>query len=238
MTAMLSVEGLHAGYGRSSVLRGIDLHLDEGEAIGLLGPNGHGKTTLLRCVSGLHRPTAGDIRFQGASLLPLSPRAVLRRGVVQVPQGSRLFPRMTVADCLRLGGAANPDRSARRPLLDEVFGLFPKLQQRSAQLAGTLSGGERQMLSIGIGLMAGPRVLILDEPTLGLAPKVKHELADAIRQLRGRLEALVLVDGDMDLVLRATDRFYVVESGQVVQTGDSVAGADSARMMSLFLGDV
>ena len=237
MSSMFEVSDLHAGYGASPVLRGIDINLNKGEAIGLLGPNGHGKTTLLRCVSGLHRPSSGDIQFEASSIARLSPRAVLHRGVVHVPQGSRLFPRLTVADCLRLGAGAAPRGARSKSALSDVFDLFPKLALRRTQLAGTLSGGERQMLSIGIGLMSTPRLLILDEPTLGLSPKVKNELAAAIQALRERLEALILVDGDMDLVLRATDRFYVIESGRVVQTGDSVAGAGSEKMMSLFLGD-
>ncbi|MCE0768086.1 ABC transporter ATP-binding protein [Pseudonocardia kujensis] len=237
MTPMLEIEKLHAGYGKSLVLRGINLHVAQGEAIGLLGPNGHGKTTLLRCVSALHRPSRGDIRFEGTSLVTCSTRAVLQHGIVHVPQGSRLFPGLTVTDCLRLGAAANPRRGVARTLLSEVFDLFPKLAQRRTQLAGTLSGGERQMLSIGAGLMAGPRLLILDEPTLGLSPKVRHELAAAVQAMRSRIEALIIVDGDMDLVLGVTDRFFVIESGQVVRTGESAAGAGSDQIMALFLGE-
>lgn len=235
---LLSVRGVRAGYGRSSVLRGVDVHVGAGESLGLLGPNGHGKTTLLRCVSGLHRIEAGEIEFAGQSLATRSPRAILRLGVVHVPQGSRLFAKLSVADCLRLGAAANLRSRTTRSDFEDVYALFPKLRERRRQAAGTLSGGERQMLSIAMGLMAKPRLLILDEPTLGLSPKVKHELAAAIRELRARVEAMVLVDGDMDLVLGATDRFCVVESGRVVRTGVSADGARSDEMMSLFLGEV
>jgi len=236
-TPMLSVRAVRAGYGPSSVLRGVDLQVAAGEAVGLLGPNGHGKTTLLRCVSGLHRIDSGEIEFDGRSLSARSPRAILRLGVVHVPQGSRLFPRLSVADCLRLGAAANLRGRTTRSGFEEVYVLFPKLRERRRQAAGTLSGGERQMLSIAMGLMARPRLLVLDEPTLGLSPKVKHELAEAIRELRSAVEALILVDGDMDLVLGATDRFSVIESGRVVRAGVSADGAESAEMMSLFLGE-
>jgi branched-chain amino acid transport system ATP-binding protein len=237
MTPILEVENLRAGFGRHMVLHGIGLRLDSGEALGLLGPNGHGKTTLLRCVSGLHRPQSGDIRFEGQSLLGRSPRAILRKGIVHVPQGSKLFPNMSVADCLRLGSNATPARAKDGAALRAIFDLFPRLEERKQQLSGTLSGGERQMLSIGIGLMSRPRLLILDEPGLGLAPKVKHEVADAIQKLRTQMEALVLVDGDLELVLERTDRFAVIESGRVVERGSSADGKKTDRMMTLFLGE-
>ncbi|WP_405394759.1 ABC transporter ATP-binding protein [Microbispora hainanensis] len=238
MSDLLTVDRVTAGYGRSGVLRGISLRVGQTEAVGLLGPNGHGKTTLLRCLSNLHRPWSGSITYSGRDTLGCSARDLVRRGLVHVPQGSRLFPHLTVEEALRLAGVASGHGRAWRDGIERVFEVFPKLKERRGQLTGTLSGGERQMASLGMGLMARPTLLILDEPTLGLSPKVKHELSECIVRMREEVSAIILVDGDMDLVLDLTDRYHVVLHGDVVHSGSSGDAHDRDEMMSLFLGGV
>ncbi|GAA4201540.1 ABC transporter ATP-binding protein [Microbispora amethystogenes] len=236
MSDLLTVTDLSAGYGHSTVLRGISLLVGETEAVGLLGPNGHGKTTLLRCVSNLHRAASGTISYAGRDTRGDSPRALVRRGLVHIPQGSRLFPHLTVEEALRLSAAASGHAANWREGLEHVFSVFPRLKERRGQLTGTLSGGERQMASLGMGLMARPTLLILDEPTLGLSPKVKHELSECIMRIRAEVASIILVDGDMDLVLALTDRYHVVLHGDIVHSGASDASVGREEMMSLFLG--
>ena len=173
----LHVEGLKAGYGRVTVLHGITIEVPEGVRVGLFGPNGHGKTTLLRTLSGMIRPRAGSFSFDGRDLTGTSPRRLVENGLIHVPQGSTLFARMTVLEALTLGAYAPRAWSQRRQSLDKVFHLFPRLAERRGQRCSTLSGGERQMAAIGAGLMGCPRLLMLDEPTLGLAPKIRADLA-------------------------------------------------------------
>ncbi|MEU4510407.1 ABC transporter ATP-binding protein [Nonomuraea wenchangensis] len=236
MSDLLTVENLTAGYGQAGVLRGISLRVGENEAVGLLGPNGHGKTTLLRCVSNLHRPTSGTITFAGRPTAGRSPRDLVRSGLIHVPQGSRLFPQLTVEEALRLSAASSGHAGSWRDSLDRVYSVFPRLKERRRQLTGTLSGGERQMASLGMGLMAQPTLLILDEPTLGLSPKVKHELSECIVRVRAEVSSIILVDGDMELVLDLTDRYHVVLHGDVVDSGASDDDRSRDEMMSLFLG--
>ncbi|WP_433379740.1 ABC transporter ATP-binding protein [Streptosporangium sp. CA-115845] len=236
MSDLLTVENLTAGYGQAKVLRGISLRVGQNEAIGLLGPNGHGKTTLLRCVSNLHRAASGTIAFAGRDTRGESPGSLVRRGLIHVPQGSRLFPQLTVEEALRLSASSSGHSSTWRDGIDQVFSVFPKLKERRRQLTGTLSGGERQMASLGMGLMARPTLLILDEPTLGLSPKVKHELSECIVRVRAEVSSVILIDGDMDLVLDLTDRYHVVLHGDVVDSGASDGSRSRDEMMSLFLG--
>jgi branched-chain amino acid transport system ATP-binding protein len=219
---VLEVTGLHAGYGRLSVVNGISLQVADREALALLGPNGHGKTTALRCVAGLHRPRAGTVALGGVDVTHLAAYDRARRGLAYIPQGSTLFPGLTVRENLWLAGQVPRARRERQATLERVNDLFPKLAQRSAQRAGTLSGGERQMVAIGMGLMANPSVLILDEPTLGLAPKVRWEILDTLIRIRALGLSLVVADGDIDFLFALADRWQVVELGRVVGHG----GAD------------
>jgi branched-chain amino acid transport system ATP-binding protein len=214
--ALLEIEDLHGGYGQIEVLRGITARVMEGEAVGLLGPNGHGKTTLMRTISGLRRPRAGAIRFAGDSIVKDSPRRIVERGLVHVPQGNRLFPDCTVHENLLLGAYAKRTRGRRDERLELVYGLFPRLRERRRQPCGTLSGGERQMVAIGVGLMTDPVLLMLDEPTLGLAPRIRDELRAMIEEIHRMGVALVIADGDLEFLHSLTDRRYVVELGRVV----------------------
>jgi branched-chain amino acid transport system ATP-binding protein len=232
----LEVDRLVAGYGNVEVLHGISIAVTQGEQVGLFGPNGHGKTTLLRAVSGLIRPRAGTITFGEERLSTLSPGQIIDRGLVHVPQGNTLFPRMTVLENLMLGAYSSRAWPVRRASLANVFALFPKLEQRQQQLCRTLSGGERQMVSIGIGLMGLPSLLMLDEPTLGLAPKIKDELAQAISEIVASGVTMLVVDQDIELLLGVCQRLYFVENGEVSLETQEGAQIDRRQILEMYFG--
>jgi branched-chain amino acid transport system ATP-binding protein len=232
----LEVDRLVAGYGNVEVLHGISLAVGQGERVGLFGPNGHGKTTLLRAISGLIRTRSGSVAFGDDSLSTLSPGQIVQRGMIHVPQGNTLFPRMTVLENLMLGAYSSRAWKARRESLARVFALFPKLEQRQQQLCRTLSGGERQMVSIGIGLMGAPSLLMLDEPTLGLAPKIKDELADAISEIAASGVTMLVVDQDIELLLGVCQRLYFVENGQVSLETKEGAQIDRQQILEMYFG--
>ncbi|PPG38120.1 ABC transporter ATP-binding protein [Pseudoclavibacter sp. RFBA6] len=233
---LLEISGLRAGYGRATVLRGIDVTVQRGEAIALLGPNGHGKTTMLNAVSGLIRPMAGAIRFQDEDIVRRDPTEIFRRGLVHIPQGSLLFPRLTVQENVLLGSRRPEARAHRSETLELVQALFPKLQQRRDQLVGTLSGGERQMVAIAMGLMARPELLVLDEPTLGLAPKVRGEILAALKQVQRTGLTLLVADGDIDFLFELTDRWYLIELGRVVGSGSADQRPSQQEVMDMYVG--
>ncbi|HWJ72269.1 MAG TPA: ABC transporter ATP-binding protein [Kaistia sp.] len=210
----LQVEAISAGYGRVRVLHEISIAVDN-QRVGLFGPNGHGKTTLLRTISGLIRPTAGRVIFDGKDITGRSPQSIVGEGLVHVPQGSTLLPRMTVLEALTLGAYSRRAWPRRRATMEQVFSLFPRLAERRAQRCNTLSGGERQMAAIGAGLMGCPKLLMLDEPTLGLAPKLRAELAQAIHAIAATGVGLLVIDQDIDMLLGLCDRLYLIEQGRV-----------------------
>ncbi|MBG9390140.1 ABC transporter ATP-binding protein [Caenimonas aquaedulcis] len=228
--ALLDVRGLHAGYGAVEVLRGIDLQVGEGEAVALLGSNGAGKSTLNNVMSGLYAPWAGQVGFDGADITGAHYRDVVKAGLIQVPEGRRIFPNLTVMENLELG-AFTRARERRAANIDKAFELFPRLRERSRQLAGTLSGGEQQMLAIGRGLMAQPRLLILDEPSLGLSPLLVEELFTLIRRLRDGGLAVLLVEQNVGQSLEVVDRAYVMENGAIRFAGlpSQLLGTDALR---------
>jgi branched-chain amino acid transport system ATP-binding protein len=211
----LVIDNLTSGYGRIEVLHGISLAAPTGGRIGLFGPNGHGKTTLLRSISGLLAHRSGAVRFGEATLTGLSPQRIVEHGIVHVPQGSTLFPRMTVLEALTLGAYTGRAWSQRRVSLEKVLTLFPRLAERRSQRCNTLSGGERQMAAIGIGLMSCPKLLMLDEPTLGLAPRIRTELAKSIHEVAQTGVGLIVVDQDVDLLLELCQELYLIEQGRV-----------------------
>jgi branched-chain amino acid transport system ATP-binding protein len=211
----LEVESLRTGYGRIEVLHGVSLFVNAGEAVGLFGPNGHGKTTLLRAISGLLPAAQGTIRFDGRNIANGSADAIVEAGIIHVAQASALFPRMTVLEALTLGAYRKAAWPHRKATLEKVFAIFPRLAERRSQNCRTLSGGERQMAAIGVGLMAMPRLLMLDEPTLGLAPKIRQELARQIGLVAQTGTSLVVVDQDVDLLLGLCERLYLIENGMV-----------------------
>jgi branched-chain amino acid transport system ATP-binding protein len=232
----LEVDRLVAGYGNVEVLHGISLAVGQGERVGLFGPNGHGKTTLLRAISGLIRTRSGSVTFGEERISSHAPGKIVERGLIHVPQGNTLFPRMTVLENLLLGAYSPRAWGARRESLAKVFALFPKLEQRQQQLCRTLSGGERQMVSIGIGLMGAPTLLMLDEPTLGLAPKIKDELAEAISEIAASGVTMLVVDQDIELLLGVCQRLYFVENGQVSLETREGEQIDRHQILEMYFG--
>lgn len=236
MTALLELRGVSAGYGHHVVLRKISLALAEGALTALIGPNGHGKTTLLRTVSGLVRVLAGEIRFGGARIDGLRPDAIVAAGIVHVPQGDLLFPDMTVLENLRMG-AYLPEAGVReRQRLEEVFGLFPKLAERRNQVAATLSGGERRMAGIGRGLMAGGRLLMLDEPSLGLAPIVIDQIFAAVGALRASGRTLLIVEENAMRIAALADAMHLLDNGRFVWSGSGAELMSRPELTATYLG--
>lgn len=234
---MLKVSGLKVRYGNREALHGIDLAVGTGEIVTLVGSNGAGKTTTLKAISGILRATGGQVEFGGERIDRLSPHAIIARGVVHVPEGRLLFADMTVMEHLELGALRAPSgRAGYARRLDWVFELFPVLKERVAQRAGTMSGGQQQMVAIARGLMAEPKCLMLDEPSLGLAPIVVDTLADTILTLHRAGIAILLVEQRVDLALRLADRAYVLETGRVVLSGAADALAEDDRVREAYLG--
>jgi branched-chain amino acid transport system ATP-binding protein len=232
---MLQVTGLTAGYSGIKALRGAALSVSEGEFIALIGPNGAGKSTLLNCLSGVVRPTGGSIRFQDQELLGVAPWDIARRGLLQVPEGRQILPNLTVRENLTLGATA---LSGRTPTytLERINNLFPILAERREQRAGSLSGGQQQMLAIGRALMGAPRLLLLDEPSLGLAPVIVTQVFEALRALNAEGLTILLVEQNARQALLATDRAYVIERGCVVHEGLSADLAADPAIVSHYLG--
>lgn len=235
MSALLNVKQLRAGYGPVEVLRGVDLEVMPGETVALLGSNGAGKTTLNAVLSGLLPASAGTVRFDGQEFKWLSPRKVVQAGLIHVPEGRKVFPNLSVHENLWLGAFARA-RERRTVNLEKIFEIFPRLLERSQQLAGTLSGGEQQMLAIGRGLMAEPRLLILDEPSLGLSPLLVDEMFSLIRRLRADGLAILLVEQNVGQSLEIADRAYVMENGLIRFTGLPADLLASDTLRQAYLG--
>jgi len=232
---MLEVRALHAGYGQMKVLHGVDLAVGAGEIVALLGSNGAGKSTLNNNISGLYRPTGGQVLFEGADITGLGPAHIVDLGVIQVPEGRRVFPNLSVRENLELGGYRR-GRARRAANMKRVTGIFPRLGERIGQLAGTLSGGEQQMLAIGRAMMAEPRLLILDEPSLGLSPLLVEEMFGLIGTLSGQGLAIFLVEQNVMQSLDLADRAYVIENGQVVLSGAATDLRDDPQLKKSYLG--
>ena len=236
MSRVLDVDNIEAAYGSVTVLRGLSLHMEAGENIGLFGPNGHGKTTLLRVISGLMKPHAGHVRLNGQDITGVRPSAIVSKGLVQSQQGNTLFGDMGVGETLQMAAFTKPARAVADASLETVYALFPRLAERGPQKAKTLSGGERQMLSIGAALMCAPKLLVLDEPTLGLSPKLKEELAKALAEISAQVPVIV-VEQDVELLLSLADRLYLIEHGQVVREIARENAPDHQEIMSLYFGE-
>ena len=233
---MLRVEKLEVAYGKIQALWGVTFDVREGEIVALVGANGAGKTTTLKTLSGLHRPKAGAIHLDGGRLDQRSPAEIVELGVVHVPEGRKLFPEMTVLDNLLMGGYARSARRQRGRRLEEVFAIFPQLAERRRQLAGTLSGGEQQMVAIGRGLMAGPKLLMLDEPSLGLAPIMVEEMFRVIGEINRMGVTVLLVEQNTEHALALAHRGFVLESGRVVLTGTGSELLANAEVRQAYLG--
>jgi branched-chain amino acid transport system ATP-binding protein len=236
MSALLSVRGLVLVYGKIMAVKGIDLDVDAGKVVCLIGANGAGKTTTLRGISGLLRPKAGTVEFAGEVISRLPPHRIARLGVVQVPEGRQIFTRMSVAENLRIGAFLVTERSEVERRLDEVVALFPRLGERLRQSAGLLSGGEQQMLAMGRALMAAPNVLLLDEPSMGLAPKLVDEIFGLIAKLKAARRTILLVEQNARLALEVADNAYVLETGRIRLSGKAREIANDPQVLAAYLG--
>ncbi len=235
MTALLDIRGLRGGYGRVEVLRGVDLEVGAGEIVALLGSNGAGKSTLNNTVCGIYPAWGGSVRFDGQDLSVAHYREVVRAGLIQVPEGRKIFPNLSVFENLELGSFTRA-RERRAQNLERVFGIFPRLNERRSQLAGTMSGGEQQMLAIGRGLMAEPKLLILDEPSLGLSPLLVEEMFALIGKLHAEGLAVLLVEQNVGQSLEIADHAYVLENGSLRFAGGPVELLASPELKRAYLG--
>ncbi len=234
---MLEISGLTVYYGPLQAVREAALKVESGQLVGLIGPNGAGKTTLLKAVSGLLKPAAGRIRFDGTHITGWPAERICELGLVHVPEGRKLFPRLTVMDNLRLGAFLPRARAELNRTLTEVFDIFPRLYERRGQLAGTLSGGEQQMLAIGRGLMARPRLLILDEPTLGLSPRLAYEILELVKRLNvERRLTLLVVSQEVLHLLRVADFAYIMETGRITADGPAAELIPDPRVRQIYVG--
>ena len=235
MTPLLQVESLRAGYDGVQVLHGISLDLHDGEVVAVLGSNGAGKSTLNNTICGLLRPSAGSVRIGEADITGGNPSRIVADGLIQVPEGRRIFPNLSVRENLELGGYRR-GRARRRENLDRITSVFPRLKERFGQRAGTLSGGEQQMLAIGRGLMAEPRLLILDEPSLGLSPLLVEEMFALIRRLNADGLAILLVEQNVVQSLELANRAYVMENGRIVLSGPAAILREDPALKRAYLG--
>ncbi len=232
---MLSIKGLETGYGLVQILFGIDLDVSDGEIVALLGSNGAGKSTLNSAISGLIRPWAGKVQFDGSDLTGAQPESIVSSGLIHVPEGRRIFPNLSILENLELG-AYRRGRKASRQTLERVFGIFPRLRERTKQYAGTLSGGEQQMLAIGRGMMAEPKLLILDEPSLGLSPLLVEELFALITMLNRDGLAILLVEQNVVQSLKIASRAYVLDNGRIGITGPAGKLMNDESLRRAYLG--
>ena len=234
---LLIVASLDAAYGSIQVLHGVHLEVGPGEIVCLIGGNGAGKTTTLGCIAGAHVPSAGSVRFAGSDITGEPAHAVVRRGLALVPEGRRIFPRLTVAENLRLGAFTRHDTVAINHDLERMFALFPILAERRNQAGGTLSGGEQQMLAICRALMSRPKLLLMDEPSMGVAPLITARIMATIKQLNAEGLAILIVEQNAHLALALAQRAYVLETGRIALAGEAQALRDDDRVRRAYLGE-
>ncbi len=234
---MLELNNVQSYYGNIQALKGVSFHVDQGEIVCLIGSNGAGKTTTLRTIQGLIRPRVGTITFEGKNLITMSSDQIVLNGVSQSPEGRLVFARMTVKENLEMGAYSRRDRTTIKQDLDRVFGLWPRLQERASQKAGTLSGGEQQMLAMGRALMARPRLLLLDEPSMGLAPMLVEQIFRTIIEINGQGTTVLLVEQNAAMALSIADRGYVIQTGRILleDTGQNLLKSEMVR--KAYLGE-
>jgi branched-chain amino acid transport system ATP-binding protein len=233
---MLELKNVDAGYGSFQALFGASLEVRLGEAVGVIGPNGAGKTTLMRVISGLIRPRAGQILWEGTDLATVPAHRIVEMGIAHVPENRRLFPRMTVEDNLRMGAFIPAARAKFAQRLEFVYSLFPRMKERRNQFAGTMSGGEQQMCAIGRALMSDPRILLMDEPSAGLAPVIVQQVFELVRRIRENGLTVLIVEQNVQQVLRVVDRAYLLEAGSIRMSGTSAELAASDTIREAYLG--
>jgi len=233
---MLKVENLQVYYGAIHALQGVEFHLEQGEIVALIGANGAGKSTTLNAVSGILRPREGAIQFEGREITQTPPQDIVREGVIHVPEGRKIFSRMTVVENLAMGAYTQQDRAAIQSDMEAVFQRFPRLRERQSQLGGTLSGGEQQMLAIGRGLMARPKLLLLDEPSMGLSPILVEQIFDIIQDINEQGVSILLVEQNAQMALAIADRAYVLETGKIVMQGSGDDLLKDPSVIAAYLG--
>jgi branched-chain amino acid transport system ATP-binding protein len=234
--AMLTLENVHTFYGNIEALKGISLEVNEGEIVTLIGSNGAGKSTTLRSISGLTPPREGSINFEGEEVGETPPQEIVQRGISQAPEGRRIFQRMSVRENLELGAYLRRDSEGIEKDLDRVFKLFPRLKERERQKAGTMSGGEQQMLAIGRALMADPRLLLLDEPSMGLAPILVERIYETIAEINKQGTTILLVEQNANFALEVSKRGYVLETGQIAVADEAAALRENPEVQKAYLG--
>jgi branched-chain amino acid transport system ATP-binding protein len=234
--AILEVEDLNTYYGSIHALKGITLSVNEGEIVTLIGANGAGKTTTLNSISGIVRPRSGHVRVAGEDVTHAPPHQIVTRGVVQVPEGRRMFARLTVDENLKMGAYTVLDQDAIRAGIERSYAMFPRLKERHSQVAGTLSGGEQQMLAMARGLMSEPRILLLDEPSMGLAPVLVDSIFETIRQLHKAGTTILLVEQNARMALQVADRGYVIETGAIVMSDRADSLREDPNVQKSYLG--
>jgi branched-chain amino acid transport system ATP-binding protein len=234
---ILELHDVHTYYGSIHALKGISIDVREGEIVTLLGANGAGKSTTLRSINGLNRPRQGHIRFEGRDITQTAAHEIVKRGIAQSPEGRRLFPRMSVIENLEMGAFQRTDRTEIRQDMDHVFELFPRLQERRNQKAGTMSGGEQQMCAIGRALMARPKLLLLDEPSLGLAPIFVERIFEIVKTINEEGTSILLVEQNALMALDAAHRGYVLETGRIVLADDAAALKTNEEVRKTYLGE-
>ena len=236
--ALLEITDLHTYYGKIHALKGITITVEEGEIVTLIGANGAGKTTTLNTISGLLTPREGSVRFDGEDLTSVSPHKVVGKGIVQVPEGRRVFAQLTVEENLKMGAFTVDDPALVQQGIDNAYEMFPRLQERSSQVAGTLSGGEQQMLAIGRALMTKPRILLLDEPSMGLAPQLVEYIFETIRRIHSEGAAILLVEQNAAQALTIATRGYVLQTGQILLADSAEGLAANEDVRRSYLGEI
>ena len=234
---MLEVENLNSYYVKIHALKDVSITVEKGEVVTIIGANGAGKSTMLRTTSGLLKPRSGSIRLEGEELTRLRPHEIVMKGVVQVPEGRRVFGRLTVKENLEMGAFTSSDSRHNQENMERVFTLFPRLKERSKQVGGTLSGGEQQMLAMGRALMSNPRVLLLDEPSMGLAPVLVDSIFDTIRRLHAAGTTILLVEQNARMALQVANRGYVLQSGTILMSDSADKLADNEMVRKAYLGE-
>ena len=234
---MLEVTGLHVAYGGIQAVRSITFHVNEGETVALIGANGAGKTSTLKAISRVLDAVGGDVHFCGEKISKLAPHHIIRKGIALVPEGRGVFPRLSVIENLRMGAFVRHDTDDIEQDLDMVFGYFPRLKERASQLAGTLSGGEQQMLAIGRALMSRPKLLLLDEPSMGLAPIMVQKIFEVVRAVAAKGMTILLIEQNAKLALESSQRGYVMESGEITLHGDSAQLPGDPKVRAAYLGE-
>jgi len=234
---VLSVEDVHTFYGSIEALKGISLEVREGEIVTLIGANGAGKSTTLRSINGLNHPREGKIVFQGTDVTSMPPHQIVKRGISQSPEGRKLFPRMSVTENLEMGAFQRTDRGEIREDMDRVYSLFPRLAERKTQKAGTMSGGEQQILAIGRALMARPKLLLLDEPSMGLAPIFVEKIFEIVREINEQGTPILLVEQNALMALDTADRGYVLETGTIALADDAKKLRENEQVRKTYLGE-